>query len=86
MIDIGCSAGLISLIGKGAGFDKIYSLDHDAEYVNVVRRIASWAKFDESILPLEFSFGAVLPAMADVVFCGALIHWVFCRDFLGSLQ
>ena len=88
MIDIGCSAGLISLIGRGAGFDKIYSLDHDAEYVNVVRRIASWAKFDESILPLEFSFGAVLPATADVVFCGALIHWVFCRtaDFQNSFD
>ena len=79
MIDIGCSAGLISLIGRGVGFEQIHSLDHDAEYIDVVRRIASWAKFDDSILPREFSFGATLPATADVVFCGALIHWVFCR-------
>ena len=88
MIDIGCSAGLISLIGKGVGFERIHSLDHDAEYVDVVRRIASWAKFDESILPREFSFGAALPATADVVFCGALIHWVFCRtaDFQNSFD
>ena len=88
MIDIGCSAGLISLIGKGVGFERIHSLDHDAEYVDVVRRITSWAKFDESILPREFSFGAALPATADVVFCGALIHWVFCRtaDFQNSFD
>lgn len=79
MIDIGCSAGLISLIGKGAGFGSVHSLDHDGEYIAMLRRIVTWAHLDASIMPSEFSFGAPLPAAADLVICGALIHWVFCR-------
>ena len=87
LIDIGCSAGLISLIGKGAGMERIDSLDHDPEYIGIVRKISAWANIGE-IRPREFNFGAALPAPADVVICGALIHWVFCRtaDFHNSFD
>lgn len=88
MIDVGCSAGLLSLLGKVAGFELIVSLDHDPEYIDIVRRVSTWAHFGESIRPSEFSFGAQLPNPADVVICGALIHWVFCRtaDFQNSFD
>ena len=74
-----CSGGLTSLLGRAAGFERIFSLDHDPEYIQMLSKLVAWAKLDGAIVPLEFSFGSALPAQADVVFCSALIHWVFCR-------
>jgi hypothetical protein len=88
MIDIGCSGGLISLSGAAAGLAHIDSLDHDKEYIEMFQKIVSWAGKETSVVPQRFSFGDKLPGPADLVVCGALIHWVYCRtaDFQKSFE
>jgi SAM-dependent methyltransferase/predicted Ser/Thr protein kinase len=78
-LDIGCSAGLTSFIAKLNGYSKqIIGLDHDAEYVDVYNQIAARQNMKRIRAEL-FSFGDPLPLKyrSDVVFVGALIHWIF---------
>jgi len=76
-LDIGCGAGMTSLLANELGFEHVTSLDHDSEYIRLVKDITVKDGIDKSIDPMEFSFGDPFPVKADVVFMGALIHWVF---------
>ena len=76
LIDIGCNSGLTSLIALNNNFEYIVSLDHDPEYITTLRNIKNKCgitKINENI----YSFGNKITENFDVVFCGALIHWVF---------
>ena len=53
-----------------AAFAHVQALDHDAPAIDV-------AASRSVVTARTFSFGDELPAV-DVIFCGALIHWVFC--------
>jgi len=76
IVDIGCNSGLTSLIALKNGFEHIVSLDHDSEYIDILRTIkqnCNITKINESV----FSFGSPITEKFDVVFCGAIIHWIF---------
>lgn len=76
IVDIGCSSGLTSLIALNNNFKEIVSLDHDPEYIKILTKIKKYcniSNIEESI----YSFGNVLNKRYDIVFCGAIIHWIF---------
>ena len=76
IVDIGCNSGLVSLIALNNNFQHIISLDHDPEYIDILRNVkkeCNITKINESV----FSFGDKIDKKFDVVFCGAIIHWIF---------
>ena len=84
LADVGCNNGLVSFLAHRLGFSEVYALDHDKPAIEIVRTVAS-----ERALPIharDFEFGKTPIPQTDVVFVGALIHWVFCltADFGGS--
>jgi len=75
-IDIGCSSGLTSLLAHNNNYRYIVSVDHDPEYINtltLIKQCTSITNINESV----YSFGDVINEKYDVVFCGAIIHWIF---------
>lgn len=76
IVDIGCNSGLSSLIAFNQNFKHIISLDHDPEYINTLRAIKNQCNIT-SINERQFSFGDKFNETFDVVFCGAIIHWIF---------
>ena len=82
-VDIGSNTGLVSFIAERAGFPEITALDHDIPAIDILQKAAN--AVHSNIKGRQFKFGQPLPS-ADVVFCGALIHWVFCltADFEGD--
>ena len=72
-------------MAEQAGFSgRILALDHDAEAISVLGKAA--AITGSKVQGKMFAFGDPLPFVADVVFCGAIIHWVFCltANFEGN--
>jgi len=85
-MDIGCNAGLTSFLAFEVGFQHVTSLDHDGEYIKMLEQIVALEK-NTVIHPKEFSFGEPFPQKSDVVFVGALIHWVFtCTANFGKFD
>jgi len=85
-MDIGCNTGLTSLLAYEEGYKSVTSLDHDEEAIAVLKKVVSQEHIDV-IQPLVFSFGEAIPTKADVVFVGALIHWVFtCTADFGRFD
>jgi len=85
-IDFGCSAGLTSFIAREVGFTDISSLDHDVEYIAMLKEIVKHQKVT-NIKPSTFSFGDPLSIQSEVMFVGALIHWVFsCTANFGEFN
>ena len=84
-LDIGSNTGLVSFIAERTGFSHIMALDHDAPAIDVLQKAVK--AVDSKVQGRVFSFGDTLPK-ADVAFCGALIHWVFCltADFKGDFS
>ena len=81
LADIGCSAGIVSLLARHEGYRRVYALDHDPEYIGVLRRVVESVNVvgtGGSVIPSTFDFGDPLPAV-DVTICSAIIHWVYCR-------
>jgi len=76
IVDIGCNSGLASLIAFNQNFQRILSLDHDPEYINILRTVKNQCNIT-AINEAQFSFGDKLNEKFDVVFCGAIIHWIF---------
>lgn len=76
IVDIGCNSGLSSFIASSQNFKNILSLDHDPEYINTLRKIKNECKIT-NINERIFSFGNEINEKFDVVFCGAIIHWIF---------
>ena len=76
IVDIGCNSGLSSLLAHNNNFRYIVSLDHDPEYISTLTSIkqhTSITNINESV----YSFGDVINEKYDVVFCGAIVHWIF---------
>jgi len=76
MVDIGCSSGLYSFMAYNSGFEHIVSLDHDTEYIDKFQKIINLCNI-KNINPYVYSFGDTISETFDVVFCGAIIHWIF---------
>lgn len=76
LCDFGCSAGLTSLIAHNLDFKKICSFDHDSEYIEILKKIKDFCNID-NINEKTLSFGSYIETKFDIVFCGALIHWIF---------
>lgn len=77
LVDIGCSSGLVSFTAFNQKFKRILSLDHDPEYIDTLRTIKNQCNIT-SINEALFSFGNKINETFDVVFCGAIIHWIYC--------
>lgn len=75
--DIGSNTGLVSLIAARTGFSHIDSFDHDKPAIMVLEKIKTKLKI-ESIHTHHNVFGTTPLPKSDIVFCGALIHWIFC--------
>ena len=56
IVDFGCNSGLASLIALNNNFENIVSLDHDPEYVDILRKIKNECKIT-NINEHVFSFG-----------------------------
>lgn len=85
--DIGCSAGLTSLLAQEVGYSAVVSLDHDTEYIDMLKNIVEEAHLTSIVRPRVFSFGEPFETKSDVVFVGALIHWVFtCTANFGEFD
>ena len=85
LVDVGCSSGAISYSANELGYDPIFSLDHDQEYLDIINQINAKLLI-HSINVKKFSFGDVLPK-ADVMTMGALIHWVYsCTALYGNFD
>ena len=76
IVDIGCSSGLTSFIAFNNNFQYIVSLDHDPEYINTLKTIKDKCNIT-NIHESVYSFGNTINEKFDVVFCGAIIHWIF---------
>jgi SAM-dependent methyltransferase len=74
LLDIGCSGGLLCFLAREAGFAKVTGLDHDPEYIEVVRQASR-----ESGLAVNTVVGDWKDASGthDVVCVLALIHWIY---------
>lgn len=80
IMDMGCSAGLVSYILKFLEFPKIYSYDHDIEYLNLIDKINSHYGFNE-IITRKYRFGQSLPKV-DYMVMLAIIHWIYSSTAL----
>ena len=81
IVDIGCNSGLTSFIAYNNNFENIFSLDHDPEYIDTLKTIKNDCNITK-INEFVYSFGDTLiggisSPKFDVVFCGAIIHWIF---------
>tara|TARA_Y100000746_G_C15400245_1_gene406067 strand:- start:465 stop:1193 length:729 start_codon:yes stop_codon:yes gene_type:complete len=76
IVDIGCNSGLCSFIAYNSNFKDIVSLDHDSEYISTLASIKQHTSIT-NINESTYSFGDVISEKYDVVFCGAIIHWIF---------
>ena len=89
--DIGSNTGLVSLMAARTGYSQIDAFDHDEDAIAVLKKIKAARKI-ETIHAHNAVFGTVPLPISDVVFCGALIHWIFCLtsnfrgDFYGILE
>jgi SAM-dependent methyltransferase len=73
--DIGCSAGIVSILAYKYNFKNIVSIDHDPEYIKLLNQIIDKLGIDTINAKIE-SFG-IDKNIYDVVFCGAIIHWIW---------
>jgi SAM-dependent methyltransferase len=73
--DIGCSSGIVSILAYKNNFKNIVSVDHDPEYIGILQELANKLNITNIDAKME-SFGAN-KGIYDVVFCGAIIHWVW---------
>jgi len=82
IVDIGCNSGLTGLIALSSGFNKVFCLDHDVQYLEIVDLISMVLKLNGRLKSHEFNFGDSLGKYidnkkTDIIYCGAIIHWIF---------
>jgi SAM-dependent methyltransferase len=83
--DIGCSAGLTSFICNRLGYAKINSIDHDSEYIAVIKTACNYMDIN-NIYPKLGKFGDIFEK-TDVVIMLALIHWIYsCTAEYGKFD
>tara|TARA_B110001450_G_scaffold10809_1_gene10519 strand:- start:2934 stop:3767 length:834 start_codon:yes stop_codon:yes gene_type:complete len=73
--DIGCSSGIVSILAHKNKFENITAIDHDPEYTNILKIINNKLEI-KNINVITDSFGNDKNKY-DVVFCGAIIHWIW---------
>ena len=73
--DIGCSAGIVSILAYKNNFKNIVSIDHDQEYIKILNKLINKLNITYINTKIE-SFG-INKNTYDVVFCGAIIHWIW---------
>ena len=73
--DIGCSAGIVSILAYKNNFKNIVSIDHDQEYIKILNKLIYKLNITYINTKIE-SFG-IDKNTYDIVFCGAIIHWVW---------
>lgn len=73
--DIGCSAGIVSILAYKNNFKNIVSIDHDEEYIKILNKLIYKLNITYINTKIE-SFG-IDNNTYDVVFCGAIIHWIW---------
>lgn len=73
--DIGCSSGIVSILAYKNNFKNIVSIDHDPEYIGILQTLTKKLDITNIDAKIE-SFGAN-KGIYDVVFCGAIIHWIW---------
>lgn len=84
--DIGCSSGLVSFVANNIGYNEIYSLDHDKEYIDIVNLICKELSLDK-IKTNVFNFGDEINIKSDIVIMLALVHWIWsCTANFGSFD
>jgi len=82
--DIGCNSGFFSLLAHNIGYKKINSVDHDEEYINILKRILQEHRFN--IIPFHRKSSDFLEK-ADITIALSLIHWIYsCTDSIGSID
>ena len=83
--DIGCSNGMLCFYSHFIGFNKIYALDYDKEYLHTINLINK--KLDiKNIYTKFFSFGDNL-VESDIIVMSAIIHWIYSSTALfGSFN
>lgn len=85
--DVGANTGLVSFLASSdmVGFQHAFLLDHDIPCLTIARAIS--AAINANVTAQRFDFGDPIPTV-DVLFCGAIIHWVFCltADFQGNFD
>jgi SAM-dependent methyltransferase len=74
LLDIGCSAGLLCFLAKECGFSAVTGLDHDPEYIEVMKAAskASGLKVNALVGDWKSAQGTY-----DVVCVLALVHWIY---------
>ena len=73
--DIGCSAGIVSILAYKNNFKNIVSIDHDQEYITILNKLINKLNITYINTKIE-SFG-IDKNTYDIVFCGAIIHWIW---------
>jgi predicted RNA methylase len=73
--DIGCSSGIVSILAYKNKFENITAIDHDSEYTDILKIINEKLNI-KNINVITDSFGNDKNKY-DVVFCGAIIHWIW---------
>jgi hypothetical protein len=83
--DLGCSAGLNGFLAYEMGFRKIRFVDHDVEYLDVVREVGEYVgATDIEVTASKFS---QIEEASDVVFSLAIVHWLYSStEYYQSLS
>jgi hypothetical protein len=75
IMDLGCSSGSNGLQAIADGYKKITFVDHDYEYIDLVRKVLNYSEIEgASVVCSKFSD---LNLSVDVTIAFALIHWLY---------
>lgn len=74
-LDIGCSAGLLPLAMKKIGFRQVTGIDHDPEYIDLLRQITETLNID--VTAQSGPWNQITDRRFDVVSILAVIHWIY---------
>jgi len=83
--DVGCSAGIVSYLSYFLKVPIIYALDHDNEYLEIIRKINNKLEI-KNVFPIKYSFGDMMN-QSDIIIMLALIHWIYsCTSLYGNFD
>jgi SAM-dependent methyltransferase len=74
ILDIGCSSGLLCFLAKESGFGTVTGLDHDPEYIAVLKSASAESGLSVNTIVGDWKSA---PGTYDVVSVLALVHWIF---------
>lgn len=89
LTEIGCNTGLMSLVAQREGFAPVYAFDSMDQNIEVLREVVEARQLQHAVHPMVQSFDGEPVPPADVVICGAVVHWLYyvsAPRFLGDLH